>query len=169
MPRRFTGSDSVVIRVGPHEVYRQVADPSRMREWSPENTGATVHGNAEHVGVGTVFDGTNRRGPVRWTTRCIVTTAEQDRLFGFRVCAIGIRKPCIPVRMAGWEYRFEAVPEGTRVTETWTDERRGWPGFVVQAYDRVATRGSTFAEFQVGNIRSTLHNLKAALERSHVA
>lgn len=50
------------------------------------------------------------------------------------------------------------------MTETWTDDRRSWPDPLANAFDRVATRGHTFADFQRRNIRVTLRNLKAALE-----
>ncbi len=136
-----------------------------MGEWSPENLGATVHGDPGHARVGMGFDGRNKRGWFRWATRCTVTAAEEGRLFRFRVHAIGIRRPRLPVAMATWEYRLEAVPDGTRVTETWTDDRRSWPDPVVWVYDRVATGGRTFAEFQRWNIHTTLRNLKLALEQ----
>ncbi|MCX5015422.1 MULTISPECIES: SRPBCC family protein [unclassified Streptomyces] len=165
MPRTFTVSDSIVVHVRPADVYRHVSDPARMGDWSPENLGATVHGGAAgETRVGTVFDGRNKRGAFRWTTRCTVTAVEKDRLFRFRVHAIGIRRPRIPGPIATWEYRFESVPEGTRVTETWTDDRRSWPDFAAHAFDRVATRGHTFADFQRRNISTTLRNLKKALE-----
>ncbi|NEE48629.1 SRPBCC family protein, partial [Streptomyces sp. SID8455] len=61
----------------------------------------------------------------------------------------------------------EAVDGGTRVTETWTDDRRSWPDFVANAFDRVATGGKTFAQFQRGNIRTTLKRLKAAVEEDN--
>ncbi|MFD3516411.1 SRPBCC family protein [Streptomyces sp. NPDC058657] len=164
MSRTFTVSDSIVVHVGPADVYRHISDPARMGEWSPENLGASVHGSAGEARVGMVFDGRNKRGAFRWTTRCTVTAAEQDRLFRFRVHAIGIRRPRIPGPIATWEYRLEPVSEGTRVTETWTDDRRSWPDFVAHAFDRVATRGRTFADFQRGNIGATLRNLKKVLE-----
>ncbi|MFD6971462.1 SRPBCC family protein [Streptomyces sp. NPDC059979] len=164
MPRTFTVSDSIVVQVRPADVYRHVSDPARMGDWSPENLGATVHGGAGETRVGMVFDGRNKRGPFRWTTRCTVTAVEQDRLFRFRVHAIGVRRPRIPGPIATWEYRFEPVPEGTRVTETWTDDRRSWPDLAANTFDRVATRGHTFAEFQRRNIGTTLRNLKRFLE-----
>ncbi|MFD9617465.1 SRPBCC family protein [Streptomyces virginiae] len=164
MPRTFTVSDSIIVHVSPADVYRHVSDPARMGDWSPENLGATVHGGAGSTRVGTVFDGRNKRGAFRWTTRCTVTALEEDRLFRFRVHAIGVRRPRVPGAIATWEYRFEPVPEGTRVTETWTDDRRSWPDFVADAFDRVATRGHTFAEFQRRNIATTLRNLKKAME-----
>jgi len=50
------------------------------------------------------------------------------------------------------------------VTETWTDDRRRWPDGPARVFDTVVTRGQTFADFQRGNIRSTLGRLKAVLE-----
>ncbi|MER5868810.1 SRPBCC family protein [Streptomyces sp. NPDC002044] len=165
MPRTFSVSDSVLVDAGPSTVYQRVSDPALMGGWSPENLGATVRGGAGGSAyVGMVFDGHNKRGPFRWTTRCTVTAAEQDRLFRFRVHAIGLRRPRLPGPIATWEYRFEPAGEGTRVTETWTDDRRTWPDAVANAFDRVATRGHTFADFQQRNIRTTLRNLKAVLE-----
>lgn len=167
MPRILTVSDSVVIDASPSAVYAQVGDPTRMGRWSPENRGAVVRdGSAAPgpVGVGTVFDGRNRRGRLSWTTRCTVTAADPGERFAFRVRAIGGRRPVLPGRIATWEYRFEpADGGGTLVTETWTDDRR-WPDALANAFDRAATRGYTFADFQRRNIRTTLDNLKRALE-----
>ena len=75
-----------------------------------------------------------------------------------------MRAPLIKARIASWEYRFEPVDGGTQVTETWTDARRGWPDLVANAFDKVATGGRTFADFQRRNIAKTLDNLKADLE-----
>ncbi|MDJ0380361.1 SRPBCC family protein [Streptomyces sp. G-G2] len=165
MPRQFSVSDSICVGVSPSTVYQHVSDPVRMGRWSPENLGATVRGDhREEAYVGMEFDGHNKRGAFRWTTRCTVTAADQDLLFRFRVHAIGIKRPRLPGAIATWEYRFEPVPEGTRVTETWTDDRRSWPDVVANTFDKVATRGHVFADFQRRNIQITLRNLKATLE-----
>ncbi|MEU0394021.1 SRPBCC family protein [Streptomyces sp. NPDC006208] len=165
MARIFSVSDSVVIDAAASVIYEQVSDPALMGRWSPENRGATVRGRSERAYVGMVFDGRNTRGPLSWTTRCTVTAADPDQRFAFRVRAIGMRRPVLPSRIATWEYRFEAAPGGgTLVTETWTDDRRAWPDFLARAFDRIATRGHTFAEFQRRNIRTTLDNLKRAME-----
>ncbi|MFI5756682.1 SRPBCC family protein [Streptomyces sp. NPDC051569] len=164
MPRTFTVSDSIVIAVDPATVYGRVSRPSLMGRWSPENLGATVLGGEREATVGTVFDGRNKRGPARWTTRCTVTAADPGERFTFRVHAIGVRTPRLRGPIATWDYRFEAVPGGTRVTETWTDDRRSWPDAVANLFDRIATRGHTFAAFQARNIRTTLRNLQRALE-----
>ncbi|MFJ8870885.1 SRPBCC family protein [Streptomyces sp. NPDC102473] len=165
MPRTMSVSDTILIQAAPSAVYEQVSDPTAMGRWSPENRGATVLGENRRAHVGMVFEGRNKRGSFRWTTKCTVTAADAGERFAFRVHAIGVRRPRLPGAIALWEYRFEAVDGCTRVTETWTDNRRAWPDFLANAFDRVATRGHTFAEFQRGNIRTTLERLKAALEQ----
>ncbi|KIF72977.1 polyketide cyclase [Streptomyces sp. 150FB] len=164
MPRTYTVSDSIVVAADPSTVYGQVSRPSLMGRWSPENLGATVRGGERETWNGMVFEGHNKRGPARWTTRCTVTAADPGERFAFRVHAIGVRKPRLRGPIATWEYRFEPVPGGTRVTETWTDDRRSWPDAVANAFDRIATGGQTFAAFQARNIRATLRSLKRAME-----
>ncbi|WP_299538145.1 SRPBCC family protein [uncultured Streptomyces sp.] len=165
MPRTTSVSDSIVVGASPATVYARVSDPTEMGRWSPENRGATVRGERSAAHVGMVFDGRNKRGPLRWTTKCTVTAAEPGERFAFRVHAIGLRRPLLRGPIATWEYRFEATGDGaTLVTETWTDDRRAWPDPLANAFDRVATRGQTFARFQRGNIRRTLERLKAVLE-----
>lgn len=167
MPRTFTVSDSVVVAASPGVVYEQISRPALMGRWSPENLGATVRdtaGEARDTYVGMVFDGHNKRGPMRWTTRCTVTAADAGERFAFRVHAIGPRTPRLRGPIATWEYRLEAVDGGTRVTETWTDDRRSWPDAVANGFDRIATGGHTFADFQARNIHRTLSNLKRAVD-----
>lgn len=164
MTRTMSVSDSTVVSVAPSAVYAQLSDPTAMGRWSPENRGAKVLGERREAHVGMVFEGRNKRGRMSWTTRCTVTAADPGERFAFRVHAIGGRRPVLPGAIATWEYRFEEVDGGTLVTETWTDDRRGWPDLLANAFDRAATRGHTFADFQRGNIRTTLQRLKAALE-----
>ncbi|MGW2227049.1 SRPBCC family protein [Streptomyces formicae] len=177
MTRTFTVSRSIVVQASPKAVYEQVSRPARMGRWSPENLGATVEGLDEPARVGLVFDGHNKRGAFRWTTRCTVTASDPGRSFAFRVHAIGLKRPRLRAPIATWEYRFEdagladagpgetgAGAPATRVTETWTDDRRRWPDAVANAFDRIATGGQTFAVFQAGNIDRTLGNLKKDLE-----
>ncbi|MEU8898797.1 SRPBCC family protein [Nocardia sp. NPDC048505] len=164
MSRVTTVVDSIHVAVDPHAVYQQISDPTLMGRWSPENLGATVEQPRESSYVGMEFIGRNKRGSARWVTRCVVTAAEPGERFAFRVEAIGPRKPWLRGRIASWEYRFAPEDGGTRVTETWTDDRTHWPNAAVQVFDRIATGGNTFAEFQTKNIRRTLRNLKQQLE-----
>lgn len=164
MARTFSVSGSIDVEAAPSAVYEQVSNPALMGRWSPENLGATLSGTDTAAFVGMTFDGHNKRGAFRWTTRCTVTAADPGERFAFRVHAIGIRRPRLRGPIATWEYRFESTGTGTKVTETWTDDRRTWPDFAANAFDRIATRGYVFAVFQQKNIRTTLRNLKAALD-----
>ncbi|WP_330455674.1 SRPBCC family protein [Streptomyces sp. NBC_00820] len=164
MARVFTVSGDIVIDVSPDAAYEAVSRPADMGRWSPENLG-TAGGAADGpVELGTTFVGRNKRGRFRWVTRCTVTAADPGRRFAFRVHSIGLSRPRLRGPIATWEYRFEPADGGTRVTETWTDDRRAWPAFVANTFDRIATAGSTFADFQTRNIHMTLRNLKRALE-----
>ncbi|MFJ9411160.1 SRPBCC family protein [Streptomyces sp. NPDC101393] len=164
--RAYTASGSIVVNTAPSTAYEQVSSPALMGRWSPENLGATVRDAQQPSFVGMTFDGHNKRGAFRWTTRCTVTAAEPGERFAFRVHAIGLKRPFLRGPIATWEYRFESAGAGTKVTETWTDDRRSWPDFVANTFDRIATRGHTFASFQHRNIQTTLRNLKSALEET---
>ncbi|MEI7029981.1 SRPBCC family protein [Streptomyces pratensis] len=164
MPRTMSVADSIIIEATPAQVYERLSDPTAMGRWSPENRGATVRGERREAYVGMVFDGSNKRGAMRWSTRCTVTAADPGARFAFRVHAIGLRRPRLPGPIATWDYLFEDVGGATRVTETWTDDRSSWPDVLANAFDRVATGGKTFAQFQRGNIRTTLQRLKSVLE-----
>lgn len=164
MPRTHTVSDTVFIAVEPSEVFEQVADPSQMGRWSPENRGAKVPEPGTPAPAGTTFVGKNRRGRLNWRTSCTVTASDPGRRFAFDVLAIGVKKPVLRAGIATWDYTFEAVEGGTKVTETWTDRRKGWPDPVANAVDKRLTGGHTFADFQRTNIARTLAALKADLE-----
>ncbi|MZG02561.1 SRPBCC family protein, partial [Streptomyces sp. SID5614] len=75
MPRTMSVAESIVIDASPALVYAQLSDPTAMGRWSPENRGATVQGERRDAYVGMVFEGRNKRGAARWTTRCTVTAA----------------------------------------------------------------------------------------------
>ncbi|MGO2559659.1 MULTISPECIES: SRPBCC family protein [unclassified Brachybacterium] len=164
MSRPLHVSDSVEVAADPMTIYREVADPSQMGRWSPENQGTTEPGHGP-LTVGDEFVGRNRRGPGRWSTACTVIAAEPGERFAFRVHRIGVRRPVLRGGIATWTYTFEPADEGrTRVTETWQDDRTRWPDAVAARFDKLVTGGRTFDEFQAGNIRRTLARLKADLE-----
>ena len=169
MARTMTISDAVDIRADANVLYSLISDPTRMRNWSPENRGATVLNPAGDGAafVGMTFEGRNKRGRASWTTRCTVTAADPGQRFAFTVHTIGVKKPRLRGANASWEYRFEQIAPGTtRVTETWTDDRTSWPDFLVAIFDRIATSGKTFPEFQRINIRKTLDSLKRATDET---
>lgn len=164
--RALTVSDStVVLGRSTQEVWEQVADPTQMPRWSPENTGARVEGGRP-LEEGEVFWGTNKRGRARWVTECVVRHSVPGERFCFDVRGWGLGSPRLKVRVARWDYTFAPVEEGTRVTETWSDGRIGWPDGVAALFDKAATGGRLFSDYQAGNIARTLRALKAELEHT---
>lgn len=169
MPGRvLTVSDAVVVATSPDVTYAAVSDVRQMGRWSPENTGGTLTGDgppdAGPIQVGTTFVGDNRRGRAAWRTRCVVTAADPGHRFAFEVRAWGRGRALLPVRVATWRYDFAPHADGTLVTETWTDDRTGWPDWLVRRLDPVLTGGRQFAEFQRRNIRRTLDALQRELD-----
>lgn len=164
MTRELTVADSILIDVDPETAYDAVSDVTQMGRWSPENLGAEVDGSAAAY-VGMRFVGSNKRGPVRWETGCVVTVADRGHRFAFDVDRYGYGPVLLPVSVASWEYAFVPRGAGTLVTETWRDGRTRWPDVTVKLFDPLATRHSSFADFQRGNIARTLANLKRELER----
>ena len=165
MSRELSVSGSIHIAVDPDTLYDAVSDVRQMGRWSPENKGAEVRGGFQEAYVGMTFVGTNKRGPVRWQTRCTVTAADRGQLFAFDVDRYGVAPLLFPVQVASWEYAFASDGDGTLVTETWYDGRRWWPDVAVRVFDPVATRHRSFADFQRGNIARTLARLKFEMER----
>ena len=165
MTREMTVSDSVVIAADAATIWAQVADPTQMARWSPENTGARTRAEVRPLTEGEVFEGTNRRGRARWSTECVVRHSVPGERFCFDVRRIGsVSRPLLPGRIARWDYTFAAVEGGTRVTETWSDGRRGWPDWLAAAFDKTVTGGRLFSDFQRRNIARTLAALKSDLE-----
>jgi len=164
MPRERSVTGSIHVDVAPEGAYAAVSDITRMPEWSPENTRGVVRGPGGPAYVGMTFVGSNKRGSVRWNTRCTVTVADPGRQFAFDVDRYGVGALLVPVSVASWDYTFEPHEGGTLLTETWTDGRHWMPDLVAGTFDPLATRHASIAEFQRGNIARTLRNLKAALE-----
>ena len=104
-------SDSIEIDAHPMTIYRQLADPSRMGRWSPENLGTAAPSRGP-LTVGDEFVGSNRRGPGRWSTACTVIAADPGERFAFRVHRIGLRRPLLRGAIATWTYTFEPSARG---------------------------------------------------------
>lgn len=166
MKRTMQVSDAMIINVDTFTLWEQVADPTQMPRWSPENTGAQAPVEVRPLQVGEVFEGSNRRGRARWVTECMVTASEPGRRFAFQVRRIGAGSPVISADIATWVFDFEDVGGRTRITETWTDDRSAWPDWVAAIIDRVLTGGSSFADFQRRNIHRTLTTMKDEFEQT---
>lgn len=142
---------SRVIDATPQRLYELVSDLPRMGEWSNENRGGRWLRGATAASVGARFRGRNRNGWRRWTTVAKVTTADPARAFVFDVSSFGLK-------IARWGYLFEAVDGGTKVTETWLDQRNSLFGKVTGLVVGVRDRH----EFNSKGMERTLERLGAA-------
>ena len=102
----------------PQDVYDLVTDVPRMGEWSPETASCRWLDSASGAAVGARFRGSNRRGPLAWTTTCTVTAAEPGKRFAFSVAWGGLA-------ISDWAYTFEPTGSGCTVVESWSDRRPG--------------------------------------------
>ncbi len=135
------------------QVWALVTNLERMGEWSNENHGGRWLGDATSAAVGAQFRGVNRNGIHRWSTRVTVTDLEPAEHFAFHVTYLGL-----PI--SAWSYSFETMPDGCRVTESWTDQRLGWFKPMAQLATGVADR----TEHTRQSIEHTLEQLAAAAE-----
>jgi hypothetical protein len=109
------GGASIDIAAPPEKVYDLISDVTRMGEWSPETRSATWLDGANGPAVGARFKGTNRLGPVRWSTKPTVEVADPGREFTFVVTVLG-RKA------TRWSYKLAPTEAGTHVEETWSQD-----------------------------------------------
>lgn len=144
---------SRVIAADAGALYDLVADLPKMAEWSPENDGGTWIKGATGPAVGARFEGANSNGSKSWTTTVTIDEADPGRSFAFR-STVG------PIKVARWQYRFEPVEGGTRVTETW-DDQRGW---FAKKVGGLASGVSDRAAHNRAGMETTLANLAASVE-----
>jgi hypothetical protein len=113
MPTPQRGRESIEIAAPQEVVYDLLADITRMGEWSPEcYRGAWLDG-ATAAEVGTRFRGYNRLGPYRWERTAVITAADRGRKFSFTTLDDRTGR-----EQTEWQYVFEPLSSGTRVTES---------------------------------------------------
>lgn len=147
-----TGTASITINRPPAEVWAAVADITRMGDWSPECIAGRWVGGATGPAVGAKFEGDNiaklaGRTVKKWTTTSEVTACEPGATFAF-----------VAEGYTTWTYTFEAAGEGTKVTEAFTYEAKGFQGFM---YDKLLFRPRMMTK----GMQRTLERVKAALEQ----
>ena len=135
----------------PQRLWELVSDMTRMGEWSPEATGGKWLKGATGPAAGARFRGTNKAGWQRWSTTCTVTECVPGERFAFAVTAG-------PAKVATWSYDIEPTPSGSRVTESWTDERSSLFAGVTKRVTGVEDR----AEHNRRNMQRTLESLERA-------
>ena len=146
-----TVSRSTVVAAPAERVWALVSDLPGMGALSPEAEGGRWRDGGPHVGA--VFAGRNRRGARRWSTRSTVVDCVPGRSFAFDVTSAGLR-------VARWAYHLEPVEGGTRVTETWTDQR----GRLVKAAGALLTGVGDRETHNAAGIEATLAALKERAE-----
>jgi uncharacterized protein YndB with AHSA1/START domain len=137
----------------PDVVWKLIADVTRMGEWSPETAACEWLGRADGPAVGARFRGRNARAGRKWSTTCQVVAADPGRAFAFDVKGG-------PFPVARWEYRIEPDGNGSKVTETWTDQR----GWLVNSLGKALTGVADRATHNREGMVQTLDRLAAAAE-----
>lgn len=136
----------------PQLVWSAVADPSRIASWSPENTGASTPSDGP-LAVGATFDGSNRNGVFRWSTRCTVVESDPGCAFAFDVSFLGLA-------VARWRYAISPTDEGCLVDEQWWDRR----GLLMKGLGLVGTGVTDRKAHNEATMRQTLAAMRADLE-----
>jgi uncharacterized protein YndB with AHSA1/START domain len=142
------------IAAPPEQVWALVSDMTRMGEWSPEATGGTWLKGATGPAIGAKFKGTNAAGGKKWSTTCEVTECVPGERFGFQVTGG-------PFKVAAWDYEFETTGTGTRVTESWTDQRHP---ILAKIFGKVTGVPDRASHNRV-NMERTLESLERAATR----
>lgn len=147
-------SCSVEVAAAPQRVWELVTDLPGMGRFSPENLGGRWVGGCGPR-VGARFVGRNARGWRRWRTTSRVLECQPGRSFAFSVRVAGL-----PV--ATWRYDVEATPQGSRLTESWRDDR----GRLMATIGRLVTGEGDRPGYARTSMQETLQRMKSAAEGS---
>jgi hypothetical protein len=156
MPTASQGAASLDIAAPTGVVYDLIADVTRMGDRSPECYRAEWIAGATKAEVGARFRGSNRIGPIRWTTTCTVTTAEPAAEFAFSVIDGNGRE------QTRWRYTIDATETGSRVTESY---RFVWCPVAARIAELPFPRDRQLRR----GIRRTLEAIKVAAEAEQVS
>lgn len=143
---------SLHIAAPAERIYDLVSDVTQMGRWSPECTGGKWTDGASGPAVGARFKGSNKKGLVRWSTRCQVTKADRPSAFEWQVTDSGML----------WGYRFEADGDGTLVTE-YREKTQETP-FYVKAVQKSGILGKDREGLMVEGMKATLAKVKQVAE-----
>jgi uncharacterized protein YndB with AHSA1/START domain len=146
-------SATVQINASPDEVWRVVADLSRMPEFSPELRKAFVVGRP---GVGAHIIGINRRKASVWPTTSRVVRWEPGQAVAWKTRESG----------ATWVYELEPTATGTSVTG-----RRVLPKFTLgTSLLGPVIGGAAGHDVELAEgIRTTLERIRESVEATHAS
>jgi hypothetical protein len=148
------------IDASPETIYDLVADVTRMGDWSPECVSCEWIEGATGPTVGARFRARNRHGLARWSNKPRVIAADRGHEFGF------VAVDPFGHDMTRWIYRMEPAETGTTVTESF-EMVRTIPLYI-RLYDRWVMGVKDRKADLEANMRTTLSNLRAAVERAEV-
>jgi len=125
-----------------------------MGRWSPECTGGSWLDGASNPIVGGRFRGTNRLGPLRWSTTCEIVAVEERRrlVFDARHWSGATTR---------WD--FELIPDGDGTVLRERFETKDSPSLVL-FLDRLAGRPHRL----LSSMKTTLQRLSAAAESARL-
>lgn len=136
----------------PERVWALVSDITRAGEWSPEATGGRWRDGATAPAVGARFTGSNRHGPLRWSTHCRVTECEPGRRFTFVVTE----------SRTAWGWVLEPDGDGTRVV-AWR-ESVGTPVLPVRLLQRSGVLGTDREHMMREGLQRSLEAVRGLVE-----
>jgi uncharacterized protein YndB with AHSA1/START domain len=143
---------SRVVPADPQTVWNILTDVSRMSDLSPENVESRWLDDQR--GVGARFRGRNRLSWLSWSTVATVTAWEPGHTFAFETS---------PPSTSRWTYALEAVPEGTRVTESVAkDDPQLAPIRLLQRLAGVTDRAASLRD----GMTTTLERLEDAVSKA---
>ncbi|MGH3556080.1 MAG: SRPBCC family protein [Mycobacterium sp.] len=146
----LSGEASRHSNVAPETLWDLLTDVTRMGQWSPECTGGQWLDGATEAAEGARFRGTNRWGPLKWSTTCHVDEADRPRRFGYRAHHRS-------GALTRWSYELIPDAGGTLLIEKY--ETVGTPTLVL-LLDRISQRPRRLQR----GMSTTLARLSAAAE-----
>jgi hemerythrin-like domain-containing protein/uncharacterized protein YndB with AHSA1/START domain len=108
--RKLNGQVSVEISAPIDVVWKLVADPVRVPQWSHECRRVRFLDDTTTAGLGRRFRGSNRSGRYRWSRNCTIFAYDEPHEFSY-VTSGG------PGDATAWHFRLEPTAAGTRLTQ----------------------------------------------------
>jgi uncharacterized protein YndB with AHSA1/START domain len=137
------GQATIHVNASPEVVYDLVSDVTRMGEWSPECVKCEWLDGATGPQVGARFKGTNKMGPLTWSTSPTVLEADRGKSFAFDAGA------------TTWRYSFTPDNGGTSVTESFVVTST-----ITKIYSTLGRRQGML----IRGMQQTLERIKAVAE-----
>ncbi|QLY29332.1 hemerythrin domain-containing protein [Nocardia huaxiensis] len=107
------GRTEVATSASPHQVWKVLADVTRVGEWSHECRSARWLDGSTVAAVGARFKGCSASGLLRWSRACTMTVAEEPRELAW------ITHGGVCGDTTEWRFTLEPAATGTRIVQTY--------------------------------------------------